>query len=60
MKEIKDRFLRRKLKKSKHLEVLNLGSERMKRRELGLRLERRVMVVVLRGFGGVEMSSVNS
>lgn len=35
LNEIKDWFFRRKLKKSKHLEHLNLGSERMRLRELG-------------------------
>lgn len=53
------------MKKSKHLEHLNLGSERMRLRELGLSLERRDMVVVLRGFevtvfGVLEINSMNS
>lgn len=65
LNEIKDWFFRRKLKKSKHLEHLNLGSERRRLRELGLSLERRDMVVVLRGFevavfGVLEINSMNS
>lgn len=60
-------FWRRKLKKRKHFEDLRSGSVRMWRSEVGLRLERKMVVflVVLTGLGAevirvLEMISVIS
>lgn len=52
--EIEDWFMRRKLKKRKHLEDVRFGSERMRRRVVGLSLARREVEVESRSFVGDE------
>lgn len=54
LNDIEDWFLRRKLKKCKHVEDVRFGSERMRRRVVGLSLERREVEVESRSFGGDE------
>lgn len=54
LNEIKDRFLWRKSKKSRHLRVLTCGSEIIRWIIVGLRLERSVAVFGRRGLEAEE------